>query len=278
MAWTKRSGIMLFSPFEEARLKRWRAPYAIQPKLDGERCRAEISHGEVKLVSSELNEFTLVPHISAELRQLGFDDIELDGELYLHGKDFSAIHSIVSRKTNIHDEWESMQYHIFDVIDESAIQLDRLDQLLEFPESEHIKIVPTLTVKTVEEIFEYLEKFTLAGYEGFILRELYALYRRKRTPFGMKFKPGKEDIYEICSVKEEKDQYGTKKGTLGSIGFRGEDGSVGWVGSGLTKADKIRYWTAPYPGALLGKKVKVKYQHLTKKNGVPRSSVFVEII
>jgi ATP-dependent DNA ligase len=269
---------MLFSPYEEARLRRWRAPYCIQPKLDGERCRAEISHGEVKLVSSELNEFTLVPHISEELRRLGYDNIELDGELYLHGKDFSAIHSIVSRRANIHDEWNNMQYHIFDVIDESAIQLDRLDQLLDFPESEFIKIVPTLIVDTVNEIFEHLDRFTNAGYEGFILRELSAPYIRRRSTFGMKFKPGKEDVYTITGFKEEKDQYGAKKGTLGAIQFQGEDYSTGWVGSGLTKADRARYWTAPYPSALIGKKVRVKYQHLTKKNGVPRSSVFVEIL
>ena len=36
----KRTGIMLCYPFEEKRLNKWNPPYIIQPKLDGERCRA----------------------------------------------------------------------------------------------------------------------------------------------------------------------------------------------------------------------------------------------
>jgi hypothetical protein len=55
MAWTKRSGIQLCYPFEEARLKRWNVNTVVaQPKLDGDRCRAIIdSMGMPTLYSSE---------------------------------------------------------------------------------------------------------------------------------------------------------------------------------------------------------------------------------
>ena len=92
-----RQGIMLCSPFEESRLKKWRAPYILQPKLDGIRCRAIVEgKGNVKLLSSEENEILSVPHINAQLESLKIDKLELDGELYIHGTPFETIESIVS--------------------------------------------------------------------------------------------------------------------------------------------------------------------------------------
>lgn len=35
-----RTGIMLASPLDEGKLAKWPRPYIVQPKLDGERCRA----------------------------------------------------------------------------------------------------------------------------------------------------------------------------------------------------------------------------------------------
>jgi hypothetical protein len=91
----KRTNIMLCQPFEERRLQRWNVPEVIvQPKLDGERCRAfwDFERREWVLVSSEGNEFLHVPHIGQELEELGIPhSYHLDGELYIHNATFNDI-------------------------------------------------------------------------------------------------------------------------------------------------------------------------------------------
>ncbi len=82
---SRRKGIMLCYPMEEKRLEKWDSwPVICQPKLDGLRCKAEIStSGQVFLVSSEENPFFSVPHIVRSLRDR--KDLwgkTLDGELY----------------------------------------------------------------------------------------------------------------------------------------------------------------------------------------------------
>ena len=49
----RRKGIMLCAPLEEKRLLRWTPPYLVQPKLNGERCRAIHTPEGYILVSSE---------------------------------------------------------------------------------------------------------------------------------------------------------------------------------------------------------------------------------
>ena len=101
----KRQGIQLCYPFEEKRLEKWEPPYLVQPKLDGERCRAECwvetrddSKLDWFLKSSEQNIFNSVPHINKAIKdQRILRNMELDGELYLHGMNFSDIHSIQLR-------------------------------------------------------------------------------------------------------------------------------------------------------------------------------------
>src|SRR5574343_213913 len=130
---SRRANIMLCYPFEEKRLNRWGVSHVIvQPKLDGERCRAIITNGQVQLLSSEMNEIFSVPHITEELSYIFKDTkIELDGELYCHGMDFPSIHSIVSRKENLHSDYSKIQFHIFDTI-QDGMTMDRIMQLPTF--------------------------------------------------------------------------------------------------------------------------------------------------
>ena len=68
-----RTGIMLCYPFETKRLEKWGNKFLIQPKLDGDRCRAIFSeYGAVTLYSSEGNIINSVPHIQAQLEEFGY--------------------------------------------------------------------------------------------------------------------------------------------------------------------------------------------------------------
>ena len=280
--WIRRSGILLCYPFENKRLLKWKPPYLVQPKLDGERMRAILdSNGRCNLLSSEENEIISLPHIKDTLERSNLRNIELDGEAYLHGLTFEDIHSIVSRKVNIHSEYWRMDYHIFDIIN-SDPQLKRLADLSSMFETELnqtcLKLVPTYDTHYIEEIMELKEEFSLQGYEGIIVRNFMAPYIRRRSTNVMKFKPKKRDYYTIIGFQEEIDQYEVPKGRLGAFICVGDDGTEFNVGSGsaLTHENRQLYWDNRED--LIGSTVLVEYQHLTPGRGAPRFPVLVEVL
>ncbi len=281
-----RRGIQLCYPFTTERLAKWAPPFILQPKLDGERCRALIDYsGVCTLLSSEENIISSVPHINEALQNLHLHSVELDGELYIHGADFSSIHSIVSRKENMHPDAQYMELHLFDIVNDLP-QVKRTSQLFDTIPFRltgitfgPLQIVPCRFVSTLAEIMKALEEFMKAGYEGFVVRDALASYVRKRSTQMMKFKPRKEDIYEIVGYKEEY-TFGTKvpKGRLGALSCNGGNGETFDVGSGslLTRDTREELWKVR--DSLIGKWARIKYQHLTHARGVPRFPVIVEII
>lgn len=274
-----RSGIMLAQPFEERRLNKWTSGNIIQPKLDGERCRAVFGPDKkVTLYSSECNIITSVPHINAQLESMNISDSELDGELYIHEKDFDKIHSIVSRKVNQHFLSDTMEFHIFDIVDSLVpqdLRLFALEKLFSDVKLPNIKIVSHEWVVDMESIMEVLKRYKDEGYEGFILRHPKAPYIRKRSPYMMKFKPKKDDVYKIVGYKEEMSITGHPKGRLGAFILSSDDGANFSVGSGLNDNDRYIYWQNR--DELIGKWCEVQYQHITPKNKVPRFPVFVQL-
>jgi ATP-dependent DNA ligase len=280
---SKRTGIQLCYPFEPKRLEKWAPPYILQPKLDGDRCRAIINQdGDSCLLSSECNFYESVPHINYALQELGLHDIELDGELYIHGAPHSEIHSIVSRTANLHPDYKLVEFHVFDLVS-SLPQVQRTRQLIDlFPLGRRnfgpIQLVPSRLVYTLDEILAAQDEFAREGYEGFVVRDSLASYVRKRSTQMMKFKPRKEDLYEIVSYQEEKSISGTPKGSLGALVCRGDDGTLFNVGSGslLTRDAREGLWKERE--TLVGKLARVRYQHITTTNRVPRFPVVVEIV
>jgi DNA ligase-1 len=275
---------MLCYPFEEKRLAKWDPPYIVQPKLDGERCRAvptgagTVYPGDYLPISSEENIFYSIPHIVKALFNLPFRG-ELDGELYCHGMSFENIHSIVSRTVNLHPDYREIKYYIFDIVDESKSQTERLVDLFDIREyfSKYLICVPIHICHTFEEVMRAYDSIIAEGYEGIIVRHAAAPYVRKRSIGMMKFKPKKEDYYEIVDWKEEVSKEGMPKGRLGALVCRGSDGTIFSVGSGLTDEARESLWKNNF-NDIQGKFCRVSYQHLTSGKKVPRFPVFVDIV
>lgn len=278
----KRSGIMLCYPFEEKRLLKWNPPYLVQPKLDGERCRA--TYDEFcgwQLISSELNTFSLMPHITSALLFSNIPtNMELDGELYRHGLSFEEVHSRVSRTVNIHSDYMDIQYHVFDIVDPNLPQWERLRILrsLEQMLSPAIKIVPSYVAEDLDGVMKAYDKILDQGYEGIIVRHLDAGYIRRRSIFVMKFKPKKDDYYTIVGFKQMKDKHGNLKEMLGALICKGDDGTEFSVGSGLKDEQRLKYWPAECATELIGKTAHVQYQHITPGKGVPRFPVLIDVV
>jgi ATP-dependent DNA ligase len=208
-----RTGIMLCYPFEEKRLHKWSNQFLLQPKLDGDRCRAIFDeYGKVTLLSSEENQFVSVPHIVEQLENMGLKSIELDGELYTHGVNHQTIHGAIARTVNLHPEYENVEYHIFDYMS-NAPQYERIFDLQKtlIKPTDNIKLVETQYGETVEDVMHGLEYYTEHGYEGVVIRNINYPYMRKRSTGMMKFKPRKEDIYTVVGFEEEISIHGEPK-------------------------------------------------------------------
>lgn len=275
---SSRKGIMLCYPFEEKRLVKWPAAI-VQPKLDGDRCRALFDgSGNVTLLTSEENIITSVPHIVTALESLGLKHTELDGELYTHGMVHQDIRSIVGRTRTLSMDYGEMQYHVFDMIDQD-FQLGRLQRLRNLLKDagNEIQLVPNEIAHNVEQIIQLMNSFSEAGYEGVIIRHPFNQYVRKRSNMIMKFKPRKEDFYTIVGAVEEVSIEGVPKNALGALICQDDMDTSFQVGSGpaLTREARIALWAER--GALPGKVAHIKYQHLTKDH-VPRFPVLVEIL
>jgi DNA ligase-1 len=266
-------------PFEEKRLAKWEPPYIVQPKYDGWRCRAVPVQTQVEgnyiLLSSEENIFYSVPHLLGVLDRLGLA-AELDGELYCHGMSFDDISSIVSRTVNVHPESQRIQLHVFDIVNDQPqmkrmILIDALRGL-----SPLIQIAPFWLCENLDNVMRAYDKILSLGYEGIIVRHFQAPYIRKRSIHVMKFKPKKEDTYEIIDYSEEVSISGNLKGSLGALTCKSGDGDVFNVGTGFTKDQRDQLWKdrEKLPQCF----VRVQYQHLTAGKKVPRFPVFVEIV
>jgi ATP-dependent DNA ligase len=269
---------MLCYPFETKRLEKWGNKFLIQPKLDGDRCRAIFSeYGAVTLYSSEGNIINSVPHIQAQLEDLGYKNKEFDGELYTHGAMHQDIHSAVSRTVNIHPEFEQIDYHIFDYVSDEPQYVRSIELPKLLRPMDNIKLVETQYGETLEDVIHGLEYYTENGYEGIVLRNLDYPYMRKRSTGMMKFKPRKSDYYQIVGYEEEISIHGDPKNSLGALILASDTNEIFKVGSGsfLTKESRKVLWDRRE--TLVGEIAHIKYQHLTERR-VPRFPVLVDII
>ena len=107
-------------------------PVYIQPKLDGVRCliyKNQVT-GELVFQSRQNTPYTKPPLIERMIEQVfesyqslypkdSIMNLVLDGELYIHNRDFTEISSIVgtlraSKEQRIHPELNQLEYHMYD--------------------------------------------------------------------------------------------------------------------------------------------------------------------
>ena len=285
MEYAVRKGIQLFVPFSESRLfnsgryrSSWSPPWAIQRKLDGERCRAIVTSGRCLLLSSSEAIISSVPHINTYLAK-HFPDGEYDGELYKHGWTQSEIHSVVSTTSSMHRRYEELEYHVFDVKNKK-VQATRIEEYYKLPFGGPIKRVETYLATTMNQIMNFYDQFIAEGYEGFIIRELSSMYVERRSQLGMKYKPKQVDHYEIVSVYEAVSDNGTPKGMIGGFNCIDDMGTHFKVGAGkLTHDERTRIWLNIQEGMHYGGlMLRVEYQSISSKNKVPNFSRAVKVL
>lgn len=293
MVWKKREGIMLCQPLDEHNLDRNFAlapKMLVQPKLDGQRAWVYWADPDTPmLISSQGNVITGVPHINLAIREMAklTTQISFDGELYVHKMGFEEIVSRTKRlPDNLHPDYLSMEYHIFDYKGMEEVESARqsnLDIIFKYWAAKgddiykpFLKRVET-KLSDRENIEGWLNTWVLDGYEGIIVRNPKAFYVEKRPFTILKWKPSKSDYYQIIQAVEAVSEDGHKKGELGALicaDRYGNTFSVG-CGVGIKEYRKRELWVLR--DELVGKFAYVQYQNLTRA-GIPRFGKFTLIV
>lgn len=269
-------------PFEESRLLKWAPPFIVNIKYDGDRCVAEWLHsGEYLLLSSEENPFLMLPHIQQALKDSRVN-LKLDGELYDHNLCLEGghelIHGVASRSVNLHPRYKELGFYIFDIQTETEPQYERIKTLNHLKEliKPPLFIAPYWICNDFSEIKKVYDQVIKQGYEGIVIKNLYAHYEiNKRSRWQMKFKPKRSDTYTIIGWNEEISKDGIPKGRIGSIILSSQQGDTFAVSAGLNDEDREKYWSIRH--LLAGNEAIVHYQHLTNKQ-IPKGTFDIEIL
>lgn len=258
---------MLAKPFDEHPDK-VKFPCFIQPKLDGIRCMAYWVGDELVLMSrggKPLN----VPHIQASLATSLKKNGVLDGELYIHGKNFQEITRLVKK---VRPESETLQYHVYDAFfidQESADYSERqlVASVLVGYKNPVVKLVKNYVAHDFDDIQKYHAELESKGYEGIMIRNSIGGYKLKhRSTDLLKLKSFFDAEYKVIDHK------------IGSGRFEGvpiwicetEDGKTFDVvrkGTMEEKADDLAN-----VDSYIGQWLTVRYPNLTEE-GKPRFPV-----
>jgi DNA ligase-1 len=183
----------------------------IQPKLDG--YRAVYDTTTKKLTTRQGKAYSILKEhdkLREELSKLP-KGLILDGELYTHNLSFEEL-GVLRKTSKLTDNDKvnllKIQYHIYDLVDQKLSFEQRnnnIKQLFTIPR-ESLVYVPTILVRTQEEIKANHILYIKQGYEGTMVRNKDSFYRKKyRSNDLLKYKDFMDDEFKITSYSFEKD-------------------------------------------------------------------------
>ena len=163
-----------------------------QPKLDGIRCLMFYNHNDKSVTSKSRKNvsFDNLEFLEKDIKYMCRDidrDIVFDGELYRQDLTFQECTKLVK---NPHDDKNSIEYHVYDMIDEDLTFEERYNYLKDnFKDPMNfIHLVPTneLDISKIEDIYSDVID---AGYEGLMVRVADSKYTiNKRSDKLLKYK------------------------------------------------------------------------------------------
>jgi ATP-dependent DNA ligase len=271
-------------------MKRFKPPYLIEPKKDGERCNAFIlEDGSVELVARSGFLMTeRFPHIIKQLQQwTEARGYMLDGEIKAQTfNETSKTRSLAgdTNETCYLTVWDIIPIIHFENEEEWISLIDRKEVLKNmFHEygsiSSHIVENHYDEVETLDEIDckKWFEYWSSRGEEGFVAKEKYSPFFYKRDTYWFKYKRQdfcaddmKEASLEIVDFYNG-DKGGQFEHVLGGFVCQGVvDGITVTVnvGGGYKKPQRYEFWEKRFE--MIGKIIDVDYQETTiNKAGQP---------
>lgn len=253
-------------------------PVLSQPKVDGIRCIVSCSG----MRSRNGKEIVSAPHILSALKaSLGDNFTEVfDGDLYNHElhDNFNEIVSLVKKTKPTEEDLvkskEFVQYHIYDLPSEKSPCLKRLKELQELLETKPTAgcvLVPTVELKSEQDVENQLQVYLESNYEGQILRTVDGLYDNSRSKNLLKHKVFLDEEFLIVDVIEG---VGNLEGKVGKMKFVLPSGKTFTAGLKCTHSESEQIWTSRE--SYIGKKATVKFFNYTP-DGIPRFPKVINI-
>lgn len=255
----------------------------VSRKMDGARCITICNQDwvdgelkqEVKFFSRQGKEFTTLSNLIPDVKQMflacGAGTFILDGEMCLVDENgdehFDWIMKEITRKNHT---IENPCYQVFDLLNDdwfygretSENFGDRLHTLCETwyqTQPEHIRVAEQERI-TSQEIFDnWQEKAKDGDWEGLMIRKDVP-YEGKRTSNLLKIKAMQDAEYIVEGVINGKATYnegGAKEYDIISALMIRHKGNLVKVGSGLSKEQRIRWYSRP--DEIIGKVITVQY-------------------
>ena len=244
-------------------------PCFAQRKLDGVRCVAIAGKGLFSRNGKSASPHLI--HIMAEINTLSAGTT-LDGELYSDDLTFQEIVGLVKKSTLKAGDAEKMaKIHlcVYDTIREGT-NTERntwLQALFASNSFSALRLLPTVSCASLDEIKTLHAQYVAEGYEGLILRNAAGLYKvGHRSTDLQKYKEFMDSEYPVVSFKEGD---GVEKGCVIWV-CRTPAGQEFAVRPRGTHEDRIEAFKAG--GARIGQQLTVRYQELTT-DGIPRFPV-----
>ena len=240
-------------------------PIQVEPKLDGLRCVVIKHNGEVTMHTRSGNIINTLPLIKSILEKASYDEFVLDGECL--GTDWNESASVMmSHKTGKDDS--NMIFHVFDALpfsewqnQESHLDLvNRLELVGELVKNILHPAIVQVQGKLVDNEKELIEAYicnTDAGYEGIMIKDLFASYVFKRSSNIRKMKPCR--TFEGIIVGHYEGTRGTKReGLWGGFEVILSNGVLTRVGGGFT--DKLKSEINIDPSLWIGRAIEMEGQ------------------
>lgn len=295
---------MLAQPYDPEKPRQWVTPghdVYIQPKINGNRCKAIVNLEEQKvtLLSSQGYPKPFFHKIKSQLLDLvgnwrGIADQTkqpirgksrsihiFDGELYNPNMSVQDIGGICRTTTIPHPEEHRLEYHIFDTVSgfRQEIRIIKLMEVFSYwlPNIHYnLVMVPTSKIHIEPNCHEILrDQMISKGYEGVIFRRPEALYQEKKTFDLLKYKPRYNGIFPIVSMTEEISIEGEYKDSLGAFELETFEGKKFKVGTGFTRRQRKLWWDNPE--TIILKEAEIHFSEYTNDN-IPFQPVFKRLI
>lgn len=268
---------MLAHVFED---KRWAGgPCWLQPKFNG--VRALYQQGNFQSRDEIPWPKDFLKHLSEPLQAMFPDERTiLDGELYVHGWKLQRINQAVAVNATVRGQTADtleVSYYVFDQVKFESPFFVRFNEIEgTIRQLQHPRIHAATTVQAPDR--QWVEKFYInmiaENFEGIMYRVGLCPYTRPKQPKvnDKGFLSDKNNrVWHLLKRKSWLDEEfdwgvmhegeGKQAGMLGAFGCITKTGVDFKVGSGLTDAERIHYWSNP-PN---GKKIKVKFLTWTEE-------------
>ncbi len=198
----------------------------------------------------------------------GLPDTPLDGELWVGRKKFQRCVSIVRRQEE-HDQWQEVQYLVFDAPSLSLpfeARLSHIQNDMKARGPKYASYHPQQTCRGTAHMREELARVEALGGEGLMMRRPGSLYEVGRSHSLLKVKSFYDAEARVVAYQAGT---GKHKGRLGALLVEMPDGTRFAVGTGLSDAERQ---SPPRLGSI----ITYRYQELSE-GGVPRFPSYVGV-